>query len=723
MMTASSFSPGEGPEITVSDIAKIAGVSRAAVSNWRSRFKDFPVPVRTGPSGGDVFRLGDVERWLEEHGKKRRKFTGGEVVWHAADALRGEEPIDRVIELACIALALRRAVLDNPEFEEASLLVRTGEPNDRAQMQHALNRFVPHLEAVQPGLGDAITPLLEASPRSVSFLLDAVFQLATPADLADAFDSLLDRRSRSRDATYTPQAVRNLMVRLARPRPGQVVLDPTAGEAGLLVDAGESTDGPLSLIGQEVNPNTWRLGAINFFLHDTPGRLALGNSLLNDAFPDLRADVVLCDPPYQLRQWGAERVASDPRWMFGVPTDTSADLAWVQHVVHHLSPGGLAYLLLPISSLFRGGREGRIRAELLKRGAVDAIVALPAGTASATAIRLALWVLRRPGTSIAGRPVLFVDASQQTEEGTPRKRQPLTEELIASIAEVVDAWQQAPDTFESRPGFAASIPAIELLATEADLTPRKWVESPTAAKAGDVLQDIVEIRNMTAEHERKFAAAPKLPEHLPLTPAEAAPPWRISDLVADGHVTILRATRITPDDYRSSGTRVITQRDLRGKTPREEWRFVNVDELDRPPVITKPGDVLMATIGEKPYAVVEETGGIVLGGSLEALRIHVGWLDPVVVAALLGSSETARFLTGGAIKHVKLRDLAIPRLMPEEMRELRSLLEQLQKTEELAAETAGGAAELRARIVDGLAAGVIRPTSGEDAEAVEGAGA
>ncbi len=456
------------------------------------------------------------------------------------------------------------------------------------------------------------------------------------------------------------------MVELAKPRPGDTVLDPAAGEAGLLVEAARTTDGDVALVGQEVNESAWRMAEINLFLHDVDAALWHGNSLLEDAFPGLRADVVLCDPPFGLRKWGAERVAHDrvcrsvlrrrptPIWPGFSTQFTTSD-------------GGRACVVLPAGSLFRGGREGRIRTELVKRGAVEAIIGLPGGSAAGTQIPIMLWLLRRPDTSVREAPILIVDARARGTRGESRRAHPLSDDLIASISDAVETYRQGRDAFEGEPGFSTVVSTIELLAAETDLSPARWVESPVAAAAAeDVLEAIEAVRTQTADCERKFISGPVFRRPWDWSRQMRSPRWRISDLVDEGHVTVLRARGITRDDYRPSGTRVIMQRDLGGKTAPEEWRFVDVDELDRPPVLTQRGDVIMATIGEKPYAVVDEEGGLVLGGSLQVLRINVDWLDPVVVAALLGSSETARVQTSGAIKRVNLRDLAIPRLTHEE---------------------------------------------------------
>ncbi len=181
-MTPPIPSPNPDGEITMPEMARLAGVTRPAVSNWRKRFKDFPAPIRTDSSGADVFRLGDVEQWLDKHKKRRRQFTGGEVMWHALDSLRGEAPTERVIELACIALALRRVALDKPELEDAALEARAGHgqqvTSDRRRRLFVSPRGSPRTDQ------SSLTPSRTA-PQSIPAHDRASSRSSLPAEFAD----------------------------------------------------------------------------------------------------------------------------------------------------------------------------------------------------------------------------------------------------------------------------------------------------------------------------------------------------------------------------------------------------------------------------------------------------------------------------------------------------------------------------------------------------------
>jgi len=450
--------------------------------------------------------------------------------------------------------------------------------------------------------------------------------------------------------------------------------------------------------------------------------MRVGDSLLDDCFDDLRADLVVCDPPYGLRDWGAEQMANDPRWQFGLPSRQNADLAWIQHAIYHLGSEGRAYVLLPGGSLSRGGNEARIRFEFLKQGVVESVVALPPGLAEVSAVALCLWVLR-PSEVIGASHVLLIDASGSTSEGGAGKaKRSLGAKAVDAIADALVSWRANPDSFDSIPGFAKSIPIFELLNTDAPLAPGRWVQTSSRADGAKIGSELEKIAQRLAASRRRMSDAPPVPASLPIAAAnDGLSRWRIRDLAEEGHVSILRATRITPADYRAQGTPVLMQSDLRGRRPRDEQKYVNVKRLKTAPTFTEPGDVILATIGEKPYAVVDREGGSVLGGSLQALRIHCDWLDPDVVAALLSSSHTAQFSTGATIRHVKLRDLELPRLTPHETALLREVLHRIEATEEAAGETAESAASLKSGLVEGLVSGSIRlATHAENERAEEG---
>ncbi|MDT0399844.1 HsdM family class I SAM-dependent methyltransferase, partial [Streptomyces edwardsiae] len=257
-----------------------------------------------------------------------------------------------------------------------------------------------------------------------------------------------------------------LMAALAGPA-ARTVLDPACGTGALLRAAGH---GPgRRLYAQDGTPGLAALTALRLALHTrAPVRAAAGDTLRADAHPELRADAVLCHPPFNDRDWGHDELAYDPRWEYGFPARTESELAWVQHALARLRDGGTAILLMPPAAASR--RSGRrIRADLLRRGALRAVVALPAGAAPPYNIPPHLWVLRRPEHAPVQPEVLLADAGRFAGEGRGGPDWPGVRESV------LDAWRtfDRAGRLDERPGLARSVPVIELLDDDVDLAPAR----------------------------------------------------------------------------------------------------------------------------------------------------------------------------------------------------------------------------------------------------------
>src|SRR3954470_15302403 len=191
--------------------------------------------------------------------------------------------------------------------------------------------------------------------------------------------------------------------------PARTLLDPACGTGALLCAVSPRPD--QELYAQDSVPELAALTALRLALHSPATvRGAMGDTLRADAHPGLRADAVLCHPPFNERNWGHDELAYDPRWEYGFPARNESELAWVQHALARLKDGGTAVLLMPPAAASR--RSGRrVRADLLRRGALRAVVALPAGAAPPYGIPLHLWVLRRPEGGAPSPHLLLVDTA------------------------------------------------------------------------------------------------------------------------------------------------------------------------------------------------------------------------------------------------------------------------------------------------------------------------
>jgi type I restriction enzyme M protein len=289
---------------------------------------------------------------------------------------------------------------------------------------------------------------------------------------------------------FTPAPVARLLVEMVEPYQGRV-LDPACGSCGLFVQSGrfiEAHGGDsnrISIYGQERNQATWRIGQMNLAIHDLAGevRYTEGGSLLDDAFPVLKADFVVANPPFNQKEWSTPAILDDARWAHGVPPTGNANYAWIQHFLHHLAPDGRAGFVMANGSLTTmSGGEGKIRESLIHADVVDCIVALPAQLFYTTAIPVCLWFLDRNKASSSERDrrgdTLFVDARQMGRKFS-RTQIELTDDEIGRIADTYHAWRgTAEDEYADEPGFCRSATLADIDTAGFTLSPGRYVGAP-----------------------------------------------------------------------------------------------------------------------------------------------------------------------------------------------------------------------------------------------------
>lgn len=307
---------------------------------------------------------------------------------------------------------------------------------------------------------------------------------------------------------FTPRSVVSLMVDMLEPFRGRVY-DPACGSGGMFVQAdrfvkahnGQRND--ISVFGQEQNPTTWRLAKMNLALRGIEANLGpqWGDSFTNDQHPDLRADFVIANPPFNIKGWGADQLAGDARWKYGMPPANNANFAWVQHMLHHLAPTGTMATVLANGSLSsQSGGEGEIRAELVRQDLVECIVSLPGQLFFTTQIPVCLWFLTKDksGKSVASErsqrsragEVLFIDA-RMLGSMVSRTNKELTEADIARIADTYHAWRGEPgeQPYEDVPGFCASVTLDQIAEHSHVLTPGRYVGSEEAEADDEPLDE------------------------------------------------------------------------------------------------------------------------------------------------------------------------------------------------------------------------------------------
>ena len=329
---------------------------------------------------------------------------------------------------------------------------------------------------------------------------------------------------------YTPRCVVKLLVEMLEPYRGRVY-DPCCGSSGMFVQSVEfirahatgngnggrapkGAKADISIYGQESNYTTWRLAKMNLAIRGIDGQIAHGDTFHNDRHPDLKADFILANPPFNVSDWGGERLTDDKRWQYGVPPKGNANFAWVQHMVHHLAPGGITGFVLANGSMSSSqSGEGQIRKTLIEADQVDCMVALPGQLFYSTQIPACLWFLarnRRNGKLRDRRgEVLFIDA-RKLGRMVDRTHRELTNEDIARITDTYHAWrgEEDADDYADVPGFCKSATLEEVRKHGHVLTPGRYVGAEAQEDDGESFAD--KMKRLVAELRQQQTEAAKL---------------------------------------------------------------------------------------------------------------------------------------------------------------------------------------------------------------------
>ncbi len=324
---------------------------------------------------------------------------------------------------------------------------------------------------------------------------------------------------------YTPRSVVGLLVEMIEPYKGRVY-DPCCGSGGMFVmsekfvEAHGGRVGDIAIYGQESNPTTWRLCKMNLAIRGINGDLGSqhADSLHNDLHKDLKANYILANPPFNVSDWGGERLRDDVRWKYGAPPVGNANYAWVQHIVHHLSPRGVAGFVLANGSLSSNtGGEGEIRRALVEADLVDCIVAMPPQLFYTTQIPVCLWFLTRNKSNGRFRDrsgeTLFIDARKMGHM-TDRTHRDLSDEDVERITRAYHAWRGEPEAgeYEDTPGFCKSATLERIASHSHVLTPGRYVGSEALEDDGEPFEG--KMSRLTATLEEQFAESARLEEEI-----------------------------------------------------------------------------------------------------------------------------------------------------------------------------------------------------------------
>ncbi|TKK85373.1 restriction endonuclease subunit M [Herbidospora galbida] len=609
------------PAVTLAEIARIAGVGRAAVSNWRRRYSTFPDPVG-GSDASPQFDLDTVERWLRENQKLQDGSGRLERLWPRFDALGDRDSMGMAI--AAVGYAF---------------------------------------------LGRSFGGTL---PSHETSLVEAAVALAADEGWERVLDFLIDRWQgvHVRQVAATPPQLADLMVRvggLFHRGPVRAVMDPSCGLGALLLAAHDAWPSA-ALLGQDIDRVLTEMATVRLFgrirRDGESASLAIeaGDSLRSNAFPDVKADIVLCDLPANERDWGHTELMSDPRWIFGQPPRTESELAWVQHAVSLLDADGIAVALLPPA--VAGRRAGRrVRAALLRQGALEAVITLPPGAAVPFGVALQLWVLRRPREAAVSGGPLFVDVSDCRATASTGRAGVDWSAVLDHVSEAVR---------QGRTERSVRVATIELLDEDVDLTPGRHIPVSDVTSRVRLQQSWDRFGEHLREMEGLRAGLSAL------TPVAAG----------EGHVSVslaelegISALRILPGrplpelrlrrGHRPDlGVKVFATSDFHLSDGPEEWLPKEDLEVTPDLTVTSADDLVVVSVAQSFGVHVDAGAPSIVGPQFLVIRPDPTVVDPWFLAACLRSPGNARQAGGhsSSSSRVDVRRLRVLLLPLEDQR-------------------------------------------------------
>lgn len=376
-------------------------------------------------------------------------------------------------------------------------LAALGEQNDKLKRVLARDTFTRH--EVRPDTLTGLIDLFSTTNFSATEHNGQPIGLKSKDILGHVYEYFLGefaiKEGKRGGQYYTPKSIVSLIVTMLRPFKGRVY-DPAMGSGGFFVQSEEFLEahggkiGAISVYGQESNPTTWRLAAMNMAIRGIDFDFGDGpaDSFLNDQHPDLRADFVMANPPFNMKEWGRDKLENDPRWKHGTPPANNANFAWMQHMLHHLAPTGSMALLLANGSMASNiSGEGEIRRALVEADVVECMVALPSQLFTNAAIPACIWFLTKKSKGHRAGRILFIDA-RKLGYMKDKVLRDFTADDIAQIADTFHRWQNG-GPYEDVPGFCKSATLAEVRQHEFVLTPGRYVGAGAAEDDGEPFEE------------------------------------------------------------------------------------------------------------------------------------------------------------------------------------------------------------------------------------------
>lgn len=314
---------------------------------------------------------------------------------------------------------------------------------------------------------------------------------------------------------YTPSCIVRTLVEILKPFRGRIY-DPCCGSGGMFVQSAKFIEehqgniDNISVYGQDSNPTTWKMAQMNLAIRGIEADLGVSNAdtFFNDLHPQLKADFILANPPFNLSDWGGDKLKDDVRWKYGIPPSGNANFAWMQHMIHHLSPKGKIGLVLANGSLSsQSSGEGDIRKNIVEADLVDAIVAMPTQLFYTTGIPVSLWFLNK--NKKQHRKTLFIDARNMGTMVTRRLRE-LTEEDISRLSKTYYSFEDG--SLDDIKGFCAVVTTEDIAKQDYILTPGRYVGIEEQNDDDEPFDD--KMKRLTSELSELFKKSDELKEEI-----------------------------------------------------------------------------------------------------------------------------------------------------------------------------------------------------------------
>lgn len=315
---------------------------------------------------------------------------------------------------------------------------------------------------------------------------------------------------------YTPESIVKTIVAILQPFENCRVYDPCCGSGGMFVqsedfvEAHSGNRGTISVYGQESNADTWKMAKINMAIHGIDANLGAyqADTFFNDLHKNLKADFIMANPPFNLSNWGQDKLKEDVRWKYGVPPAGNANFAWIQHMIHHLAPNGKIGLVLANGALStQSSGEGEIRKRIIEDDLIEGIVAMPTQLFYSVTIPVTLWFISK-NKKQKGK-TLFIDARKMGYM-IDRKHRDFTDEDIQKLSDTFTAFQEG--TLEEVKGFCAVATTDEIAAQDYILTPGRYVGIEEQEDDGEPFEE--KMKRLTAELSEMFKKSHALEEEI-----------------------------------------------------------------------------------------------------------------------------------------------------------------------------------------------------------------